>query len=667
MTFDTHDIPANPENPYPVTYHYDGDGNFMFANDDNSGVTLRVNKAASTFVSLISSNPNNATYGTPPTFTATVAGVPNAKAPTGNVVFTDTYTDKYNNQHQPFVLCTQPLQGQTSQSTATCDPASQTQVLDGGMHSIVVTYIGDGNYNSPPPFPALNQKINPATPAFSNSTKNSVYGTGVTLTATLNGPANVAGPTGTVVFTDTYTDNSNHQMPPTTLCNNVNLTQGTGSSTATCTPAPPALLSGTHVVTATYSDDTNFTSVPSTTIVTQSVAQFMTAGSVSSSSSTSLFGQTVVFTAKVTGAGGSYTAPTGNITFTGAGITGCSNVALDMNTESATCSTNALPPGKQDVVAATYSGDNNYAVVVPTANQTVEYFQLSPSVGFTPLVQSFDNTNTPYTSKTLTITAMPSPTPAYNGNLTMTCAVSQPGNDNNGPMPTCSVANTMIPGASGPTDIVFTTSSTTPIGNYTVTITGQDVADGATPNTTKIAVNVGQLTGSLLVPGNIQVAFVGTSDMSVNFACAQIIGPNGTVLYIPNQTNIYNITCGVSPGTTTVSTDPNNPTQVTVTITSTSTQQAELRIIQGIFGMGMPAIVLLGSLRFRKLSRTRILQILGLMLVFFALFQAVGCGGGFTPPPAGSTPPGSYKMVVVGTTSDGVQTLAVVPFVVNGS
>ena len=115
---------------------------------------------------------------------------------------------------------------------------------------------------------------------------------------------------------------------------------------------------------------------------------------------------------------------------------------------------------------------------------------------------------------------------------------------------------------------------------------------------------------------------MGTSDMSVNFACAQIIGPNGTVLYVPGQVNINNITCGVSPGMTTVSTDPNNPTEVTVTISSSSGLRSELWMpsrILGLFCMGMPAIVLLGSLRFRKLSRTRILQILGLMLVSFAL------------------------------------------------
>ena len=663
-TFDTHNIPADPNNPYPVTYAYPGDNNFEPKDDNNSGVTLRVNKAASTFASLNSNMSGGATYGTPATFTATVSGVANAKAPTGNVMFTDTYTDKYNNV-TTFMLCTQPLQGNISQSVATCDPPNQMKVMQGGMHSIVVTYAGDGNYNSPPPFPALKQKVNPATPAFSNSTKNSVYGTGVTLTAVLNGPANVPGPTGTVVFTDTYTDNSNHQMPPTTLCSNVNLTQGTGSSTATCTPAPPALLSGAHVVTATYSDDTNFTSVPSSTIVTQSVARFQTMGSVSSSTTqnTSLFGQTVTFTAQLTGAGSSYTAPTGNISFTGAGtgITGCSNVPVDMNTETATCTANSLPAGAPKLVA-TYGGDNNYAVVTPDITQTVQYFQLSPNVAFTTVVQSFNNTNTPYTSKTLPIAAMPFVTTAYGGNLAMSCAIAPV--VNNGP--TCQVAPDMttVPTGMGAPAVLFTTLNATPIGNYTVTITGQPV--GATGNMTSLQVNVGQFAGTLLVPGNTSVPFVGPAPQSLDFACAQIIGANGTALYVPGQDNIYHITCNVSPGTATVSTDPKNPTQISVTITPTSTQQAALRTIQGIFCMGMPAMVLVGSLRFGKMSRSRILQILGLMLVTVSLLQVVACGsGGFTPPPRGSTPAGSYQMVVVGTTADGVKTSAIVPFVVN--
>ena len=211
---------------------------------------------------------------------------------------------------------------------------------------------------------------------------------------------------------------------------------------------PPALLAGKYVASATYKDDTNFGKAGPSTIVTQSVGRFQTMGSVSSSSSqnTSLFGQaSVTFTAKLTGAGGGYAPPTGSIAFAGTGISGCSSQSVDMNTGTATCSTNPSQPGFIDVVA-TYSSDNNYAVVAPTVRQTVEYFQLSPSAGFTTVIQTFDNTNTPYTSKTLTITAMPSPTPAYNGNLTMSCAIA--------PMvpngPTCSVTTTMIPGASGP-------------------------------------------------------------------------------------------------------------------------------------------------------------------------------------------------------------------------
>ena len=88
----------------------------------------------------------------------------------------------------------------------------------GGDHSIVANYSGsdDPNYNSADPSAALSQSVGRYTPNFTDGTTNSVYGHSITLTATLNGPANVPGPTGAVVFYDTYTDNSNNTSGPNT-------------------------------------------------------------------------------------------------------------------------------------------------------------------------------------------------------------------------------------------------------------------------------------------------------------------------------------------------------------------------------------------------------------------------------------------------------------------
>jgi hypothetical protein len=77
----------------------------------------------------------------------------------------------------------------------------------------------------------------------------------------------------------------------------------------------------------------------------------------------------------------------------------------------------------------------------------------------------------------------------------------------------------------------------------------------------------------------------------------------------------------------------------------------------------MPAIVLIGSIRGKKLSRKTIFQLLGMALVLVAILQGVGCGGGFTKPTptANGTPSGTYQVLVQGKGSDGATYSVVVP------
>jgi hypothetical protein len=104
---------------------------------------------------------------------------------------------------------------------------------------------------------------------------------------------------------------------------------------------------------------------------------------------------------------------------------------------------------------------------------------------------------------------------------------------------------------------------------------------------------------------------------------------------------------------------------VTVTINTTGTQTAQFKNPAGVFAaiwLGMPGIVLIGSLRGKKLSRKTIAQFLGMLLILVALLQGVGCGGGFTRTPTGTgTPTGSYQVLVQGTGTDGLTYSAVVP------
>ena len=154
----------------------------------------------------------------------------------------------------------------------------------------------------------------------------------------------------------------------------------------------------------------------------------------------------------------------------------------------------------------------------------------------------------------------------------------------------------------------------------------------------------------------------------MTFSCAQIISGGGTPQTFAG--NPYAIGCQLDPSTPVmISHDPQNPTKVTVTV-STSVQSARLLTPGRFFAsfcMGMPAIILLGSLPFGGLARKRILQLLGLALLLVALLESVGCGGnGFTRPSA-STPSGTYSILVQAKDSKGVvQSSAVVPFSVIG-
>ena len=282
------------------------------------------------------------------------------------------------------------------------------------------------------------------------------------------------------------------------------------------------------------------------------------------------------------------------------------------------------------------------------------------------MVQGYDNNNNngPY-PQPVSVVVSPLPPFPYNGTVTLTCSVS-PILANG---PTCSLGATIIPQGTGTASVTIVTVATTPIGPYNVTITGQDVADGGSPNSIVLAVSVASYSSTLSVapgqPGIVAVPFVGSPPaVNVSFSCSKVTGPNGTQAFLGNT---YNIGCQVNPATALLSTDRGNPTSVTVTITSSATglQSAQLRTparILATLWLGIPAIMLVGSLRFGKLSRKRMLQLLGMLLLVIALLQGIGCGGGFARQ-SSSTPAGFYTVLVVGQDSSGtVQASAVIPF-----
>jgi hypothetical protein len=211
-----------------------------------------------------------------------------------------------------------------------------TSSLLGGSHPVTGVYSGDSNYlgntgalNSP-----LTVGQGTAAAVLASSLNPSNYGQSVTFTATLSGPD--ATPTGTVTFLDGAT------------------TIGTGTLDASgkATMSISSLVVGTHPITAQYGGDTNFGTVTSAPVSQVVNAVAATVG-VTSSVNPSDFGQSVTFTATVTGSGAT---PTGTVAVTD-GATSLGTITLVNGSGSLTTATLT---GGSHTLLFTYSGDSNY-------------------------------------------------------------------------------------------------------------------------------------------------------------------------------------------------------------------------------------------------------------------------------------------------------------------
>jgi hypothetical protein len=177
----------------------------------------------------------------------------------------------------------------------------------------------------------------------------SVFGQTVTFTATVTG----ASPTGTVQFMD---DGSN-------LGSAVTLVGGVASFTTS------SLELGPLFITAVYGGDTNNLSSTSSQLI-QTVNQVPTTTVVTSSLNPSTVGQSVTFTATVSGA-----SPTGQVTFKdGATVLG----VIPLSGGIATFSTASLPAGSHSITAI-YGADDFNLFSSGSLAQTVKGCQRLPS------------------------------------------------------------------------------------------------------------------------------------------------------------------------------------------------------------------------------------------------------------------------------------------------
>ena len=298
---------------------YAGDANSNGSSDTESH---RMNQA-DTSTSLASST-SSTLFGQSVTFIATVDAVPpGAGTPTEVVTFMD---------------------GPATLGTATLDGAGRatftTSSLTVGDHSITAGYGGDSNFNgsSDTESHQVNQADTSTSLAWSASS--TLFGQSVTFTATVNAvPPGAGTPTGVVTFMD----------GPATL--GTATLDGAGRATFTTS----SLTVGDHSITAGYGGDSNFNGSSDTE--SHQVNQADTSTSLAWSASSTLFGQSVTFTATVNAVPPGAGTPTGVVTFMDGPAT-LSTATLD-GAGRASFTTSSLAVGDHSITA-TYEGDSNF-------------------------------------------------------------------------------------------------------------------------------------------------------------------------------------------------------------------------------------------------------------------------------------------------------------------
>lgn len=255
------------------------------------------------------------------TFTATVTAVPVGAIPTGVVTFLDGMT----------VVGTAGLDA-TGTATLT------TSALSVGMHSVSVTYDGDGTVGAGSSLP-LSHEVQPASSALvvTSSGSPTVWGESVAITASVSVVAPGTGlPTGSVVFRE-----------GATVLGTVPV-DGFGFATLSI----PTLSVGDHTITADYSGDSSF--LASSGALLQTVEPATATVVVTTSGSSTVWGESLTISAAVSvDAPGSGIA-TGTVSFR-SGATVLGSATLDASGV-ASLTIDSLPVGSH-VLVADYSGD----------------------------------------------------------------------------------------------------------------------------------------------------------------------------------------------------------------------------------------------------------------------------------------------------------------------
>jgi len=316
--------------------------------------------------------------------TTTLTSAPNPSVLGQNVIFTATVTGGATPAGNVIINL-----GTSTLGTVPLDAAGQatfnTRGLPVGTHSITGNYAGDATHapSSSAPVSQVVTVITPTTTALTSNLDPSNLGQSVTFTATVTGGIT---PTGNVTFNDGAT-------PLATVA----------LAAGQATFSTSALSAGSHSITAAYAGDTIHIASTSPAVI-QVVNGTPTTTALVSSLNPSIVGQSVTFTATVTGGA----TPTGNVTFSD-GATALGAVALTAG--QATFTTSALTTGTHSITAS-YGGDGTHN---PSTSAAVSQ-AVNPLTVTTSAVASNLNPSTVGQSVTFTATVAGGATPT--GNIT---------------------------------------------------------------------------------------------------------------------------------------------------------------------------------------------------------------------------------------------------------
>jgi autotransporter-associated beta strand protein len=306
-----------PVGTHSITATFGATGNF---NSSTSNAVSEVIKTDNTLTS-VSSSVNPSVTGQPIILTATVSAVGANVIPTGTVVFTE---------------------GATTLGSASLNGSGQAIItvttLGVGSHSITASFGATSNFNASSGTLAGGQQVNAAntTTSLATSLSPSVTGQIVTFTATVTASTPGGGtPGGTVTFFD-----GANQLGTGTL-------NGAGQASIQVS----GLTVGTHTITASYASTNNYNGSGATLTGGQTVQAAGTTTSLTSSATanSSVYTQSVTFTAVVAAASPGGGTPSGTVTFLD-GSTQLGTASLN-NSGTATLATSTLTVGSHSITA----------------------------------------------------------------------------------------------------------------------------------------------------------------------------------------------------------------------------------------------------------------------------------------------------------------------------